>query len=875
MDYTFDSVTYQAVRSWGLSEITAWLQKNKLGQHSSAFVRNDIYGGALLHLDHGVLKEMGITNVGDRLRLISAIRLLHKQCAMNAAPNNSSMLTAESCMNYANAPLSYAPPIISSNTPLQRSATMSHPSTHPVRTASPLPLNGSLPPLGVMQSARVMSMVNPLAHPITPTQRAHTMEPPLSDLGSRSTTPSSSSSTNSRRPNTATGVTDAHDCPAPSILNAPRSPSSSHVRRPASALSTTNPTSTGYTVGRGAFGPKSRLGQISAPYNLRRPETESEERPPETTTDPMTGIPVKSLETIRRHIVKFLAEDGSSRSVDVSQCGRASDILSKVLHKFGLPTDPEFIRYMRHWVVAMTDADAQLKVLSEMELMTVCSQPHNYAPVWQHGLYLLRTTDNAPLRPGSQREVPNDSFRYALAKTKRASTFSILNGLGGNSIHGTEDSISPTRSTAYNRVKAATPDLTSSLPAVRRRVQNFFGQRPPSELISSHLSDFFPSTNSNDLHSCSDPSDSPGYDSRRPSPPVRLHPVSKLYPANKPDEDMKDLAKAMVTVDEITLDLERRESMHSPSFDSTSLSTVLEHPTTHVECKETTEIFTQPRMRWHRGALIGAGSFGKVFLGMNAKTGMLMAVKQVELPPSDDDCTRRWRMMVDSLESEIELLKSIHHPNIVQYLDSHSDGKFLNIFLEYVPGGSVVSLLRNYGAFEEPLVQNFVRQILLGLQFLHAGGILHRDIKGANILVDNKGGVKISDFGISKKVESGLLGPKSGKFPGLQGSVFWMAPEVVKQSMYTDKGDIWSLGCCVVEMFSGVHPWPRLDQMQALFQIGQNRAPPLPDDISPLATDFLRCAFNLDHTVRPSAEALLGHAFLLQPADTSEIEGSD
>ena len=94
---------------------------------------------------------------------------------------------------------------------------------------------------------------------------------------------------------------------------------------------------------------------------------------------------------------------------------------------------------------------------------------------------------------------------------------------------------------------------------------------------------------------------------------------------------MKDLAKAMVTVDEITLDLERRESMHSPSFDSTPLSTVLEHPTTHVECKETTEIFTQPRMRWHKGALIGAGSFGKVFLGMNAKTGMLMAVKQVEL----------------------------------------------------------------------------------------------------------------------------------------------------------------------------------------------------------------------------------------------------
>ena len=78
----------------------------------------------------------------------------------------------------------------------------------------------------------------------------------------------------------------------------------------------------------------------------------------------------------------------------------------------------------------------------------------------------------------------------------------------------------------------------------------------------------------------------------------------------------------------------------------------------------------------------------------------------------------------------------------------------MNIFLEYVPGGSVTALLRNYGSFEEPLVKNFVRQILQGLNYLHERDIIHRDIKGANILVDNKGGVKISDFGISKKVDS-------------------------------------------------------------------------------------------------------------------------
>lgn len=283
-------------------------------------------------------------------------------------------------------------------------------------------------------------------------------------------------------------------------------------------------------------------------------------------------------------------------------------------------------------------------------------------------------------------------------------------------------------------------------------------------------------------------------------------------------------------------------------------------------------------MRWHKGALIGTGSFGKVFLGMNAKTGMLMAVKQVELPHSDDEMTRHRRMMIESLESEIVLLKSIQHPNIVQYLDSFADDKHLNIFLEYVPGGSVVALLQSYGAFEEALVQNFVRQILRGLSFLHARDIVHRDIKGANILVDNKGGVKISDFGISKKVESGLLfaGPTGGKSrPAIQGSVFWMAPEVVKQTAFTAKADVWSLGCCVVEMFTATHPWPQLDQMQALFQIGMNKTPALPPDISEVAASFLNATFELNHADRPSADELLRHAFVLQATNDGEMDGSE
>ncbi|KAL7283461.1 Pkinase-domain-containing protein [Trametes coccinea BRFM310] len=268
-------------------------------------------------------------------------------------------------------------------------------------------------------------------------------------------------------------------------------------------------------------------------------------------------------------------------------------------------------------------------------------------------------------------------------------------------------------------------------------------------------------------------------------------------------------------------------------------------------------------IKWIKGALIGAGSFGKVYLGMDAATGLLMAVKQVELPTGSAPNEERKKSMLSALEREIELLRDLHHENIVQYLSSCMDDDHLNIFLEYVPGGSVTSLLRNYGAFEEPLVRNWVRQILLGLNYLHERDIIHRDIKGANMLVDNKGGIKISDFGISKKIDDNLLPMNRAHRPSLQGSVFWMAPEVVQQKAYTFKADIWSVGCLVVEMLTGEHPWPHLSQMQAIFKVGSAKAKPtIPPDISAEAVDFLEQTFELDHELRPSAADLLKHPWI-------------
>ena len=196
-------------------------------------------------------------------------------------------------------------------------------------------------------------------------------------------------------------------------------------------------------------------------------------------------------------------------------------------------------------------------------------------------------------------------------------------------------------------------------------------------------------------------------------------------------------------------------------------------------------------LKYMKGAMIGQGSFGTVFLALHAVTAELMAVKQVDMPSDAGIAlSAKKNNMIEALKHEISLLRELRHPNIVQYLGSNSDDEHLNIFLEYVAGGSVASMLVNYGSLPEPLCANFVRQILQGLCYLHSKDIIHRDIKGANILVDNKGTVKISDFGISKRVEaSNLLKDSStphlkrgGPRVSLQGSVFWMAPEVVRQT---------------------------------------------------------------------------------------------
>ncbi|KAJ2743121.1 ATP binding [Coemansia sp. BCRC 34301] len=269
---------------------------------------------------------------------------------------------------------------------------------------------------------------------------------------------------------------------------------------------------------------------------------------------------------------------------------------------------------------------------------------------------------------------------------------------------------------------------------------------------------------------------------------------------------------------------------------------------------------------WIKGAPIASGSFGSVYFGMNTRTGAIMAVKEVELPKPGSVSMKRNQRMADALRHELDLLKGLDHRNVVKYLGTDMDERNIYIFLEYVSGGSVSSALASFGMFPETLVRTYTAQIIEGLVYLHEQGIIHRDIKGGNVLIDQDGSVKISDFGISKRVDEVVAASKTDRRASLQGSVFWMAPEVVKDTKYTVKGDVWSLGCLVIEMMTGSHPFPDLDQMQALYSIGQRGRPKIPDGMSADGQDFLERALQVDLDMRPTAMDLLPHAFVCDTA---------
>uniref|UniRef100_H0XG56 Mitogen-activated protein kinase kinase kinase 19 n=2 Tax=Otolemur garnettii TaxID=30611 RepID=H0XG56_OTOGA len=264
---------------------------------------------------------------------------------------------------------------------------------------------------------------------------------------------------------------------------------------------------------------------------------------------------------------------------------------------------------------------------------------------------------------------------------------------------------------------------------------------------------------------------------------------------------------------------------------------------------------------WTKGEILGKGAYGTVYCGLTSQ-GQLIAVKQVALDTSDKLATEK---EYRKLQEEVDLLKALKHVNIVAYLGTCLEENIVSIFMEFVPGGSISSIINRFGPLPEMVFCKYTEQILQGIAYLHENCVVHRDIKGNNVMLMPTGIIKLIDFGCAKRLAwAGLNGTHSDMLKSMHGTPYWMAPEVINESGYGRKSDIWSIGCTVFEMATGKPPLASMDRMAAMFYIGAHRGlmPPLPDHFSEDAADFVRVCLTRDQHERPSAFQLLQHSFL-------------
>ena len=655
-------------------------------------------------------------------------------------------------------------------------------------------------------------------------------------------------------------------------------------------------------------------------------------------------------------LVRVIYDGGRTSVVNIEGCKTAEEVMLKTLIKGHLNTAQ--VRNYCFYILNSSDPDPALSErLSDIEVYRLVKDANRH----ERGRLILRKVhagepEEEQLKAAAgiyqQQNFQQTQNIYVPISNRSQSK---IEKLTGESLAAVSYPLSPAsarererhiNSTAQNLEGPSDPARSPVYHARARKLKQFYGARPPSELITSDLTSYFPDVGKDEIDKtvrmsirrshrlsraasrlsmasnfsvASSLKDAPPLPSIADSwlqggnhvRPVRPLSVVRLGLSSQPGYRDSMASSVLEPLDEESPLEPNRKSYVSFGDGSGSDTLAITDPDGNTtlqsyfddggslagssnsnteadsslnkrlseaiaedgeesddELAEYLEQDSWDNVKYMKGALIGQGSFGSVYLALHAVTGELMAVKQVELPSvaGASQMDHKKTNMVEALKHEIGLLRELKHTNIVQYLGSNSDESHLNIFLEYVPGGSVATMLVNYGPLGESLIQNFVRQILTGLSYLHSRDIIHRDIKGANILVDNKGSVKISDFGISKRIEASTLGAgkKGAQRVSLQGSVFWMAPEVVRQTAYTRKADIWSLGCLVVEMFTGSHPHPNCTQLQAIFKIGGSgdASPTIPDNAGADARTFLAKTFLIDHEKRPSADELLASPFI-------------
>ncbi|KAM4771999.1 mitogen-activated protein kinase kinase kinase 4 isoform 2-T2 [Rhinophrynus dorsalis] len=260
--------------------------------------------------------------------------------------------------------------------------------------------------------------------------------------------------------------------------------------------------------------------------------------------------------------------------------------------------------------------------------------------------------------------------------------------------------------------------------------------------------------------------------------------------------------------------------------------------------------------KWQRGNKIGEGQYGKVYTCISVDTGELMAMKEIRFQPND-------HKTIKETADELKIFEGIKHPNLVRYFGVELHREEMYIFMEYCDEGTLEEVSRL--GLQEHVIRLYTKQITIAINVLHEHGIVHRDIKGANIFLTSSGLIKLGDFGCSVKLKNNAQ-TMPGEVNSTLGTAAYMAPEVITRAKGEGHGraaDIWSLGCVLIEMVTGKRPWHEYEHnFQIMYKVGMGNKPPIPDRISPEGKDFLSHCMESDPKKRWTASQLLDHAFV-------------